>query len=1576
MKRTIKWLLFVLLLKAGVMFPQAPLWQWVDDLGTSNNEVAWDVHHDKSSGNIYACGSFDGSLSGIFGNLFGYGGGKDGFVIKYDQSGNILNAFRIGGNGDDEVKSVGTDPSGNLYVTGYYDGPVDFDPSFFNSFILTSAGSPTRDAFLAKYSPSGTFIWAVKIGDPGPLEEGTRLFVDASAVYITGSYGSSAVFRSTNSTTMSAAATQSLSNFFGAKYDLSGVVQWVVSAGGAGADKGTNVKADNNRVYFIGNYFDDAIVYNASGVSSATVTAQTNNKSNVMVLAFTQAGALSWNTNACSADEDIGYGLTLDNDNVIICGAFKTNSLSLPYPSPTFTMGNAGGQDIFLAAITKTTGVYNWISQSTGSGSGDEVATAIEKTASGDLIVTGSFKTSLNYTLFGGPVVMSSAGNEDVFVTGFNSAGNFQWVTGGGGSNVDVPYGLSSNTNNAVFVAGEYASNAVFTSINLLNVGGRNVFVGKTGCETVNNNIVSSSQTVCTGSAPITFSGTLPTGGVGGYSYQWQRSSNNFTWTAAPGTNTTLNYAAPTTTALVYYRRVLSSGVSCMYPSNTLTVTINNPPDPSVAGSSQSVCSTSATISANNPVVGTGSWSVITGPATITTPGSFSTEVTGLGVGLNRFVWTISNGVCPSSSSTLSVTRYALPSVSSAGSNQTVCANTYTLGANVPVTGNGLWTVLSGGSTLSAAANPSAAANNLGIGSNTYVWTITNGVCPPSQSTVTITRDQIPALSVAGSNQSVCATTATLTAISPSVGTGTWSLITGPAVITSVASVTTGITGLGVGNNIFQWKVINGVCPPSTSTVLIKRDAQPTISNAGSDFSVCAAVATVAANSAVTGTGSWSVITGTASVAAPLSATTNVTGLSLGANAFQWAIANGVCPVSTSTITIFRDAAPSSAVAGPAQTVCSASATLQAQAPAIGSGTWSVITGQALVQNSSLPNSSVINLAAGLNQFEWKVINGVCPPSTSTAVVVRDLPPSVAVTGAQQTVCSVSATLNAQNPGTGTGSWSVTSGPSIISSVINPSSTVTNLQVGQNSFVWTVVSGVCPPTAATLMIQRDALPDVALAGSDQTVCGNATTLTANNPSVGVGSWSVLQGGGTLLSNEDHSTTVSGLSAGENKLIWKIENGVCPNSADTTIVFSFELPSVSNAGSDQQVCSTTVTMNASKPLTGSGAWNKIQSGGQIVQPDLENTLVENLNVGINIFLWSVNNGVCPPSHDTVRILVDQPPVKADAGLDQQRCGTSQQLNAIAPLIGAGQWLAITPGPEINSISSPVSNVSSLKEGKNLFVWIVTNGVCPPSSDTLSLDIDLPPRPAFAGTDRTVCSSAFFLQGEEPDHGKGTWSLVQGKADIREAGSAKSAVELTNDSVVLRWTVVNGVCPSSYDELVIARDTVKPVAMAGDDVITENREVRLSATPDVKYPGTWIILEGSSQLNDPTDARCKVSNLSVGNNRFQWRVTKGECAAATDEVVVYLKEFKIPNGFSPNDDGYNDRFHIDGLENFTGVKLQVFNRWGTLLFEDPDYRNNWNGINQQGENLVEDTYYYVLEVPDKGNYTGFIILKRSR
>ncbi|WP_449047825.1 gliding motility-associated C-terminal domain-containing protein [Parapedobacter sp.] len=83
----------------------------------------------------------------------------------------------------------------------------------------------------------------------------------------------------------------------------------------------------------------------------------------------------------------------------------------------------------------------------------------------------------------------------------------------------------------------------------------------------------------------------------------------------------------------------------------------------------------------------------------------------------------------------------------------------------------------------------------------------------------------------------------------------------------------------------------------------------------------------------------------------------------------------------------------------------------------------------------------------------------------------------------------------------------------------------------------------------------------------------------------------------------------------------------------------------------------------------------------------------------------------------------------------------------------------------------------------------------------------------------------------------------------------------------------------------------------------------------------------------------------------------CEKIESVTVTVLNDLMVPNSFTPNGDGFNDDWEIKGLANYPNAVLQVFNRWGTLVFSSRGYTVPWSG-RHNGTPLPSGTYYYTL------------------
>ncbi len=287
----------------------------------------------------------------------------------------------------------------------------------------------------------------------------------------------------------------------------------------------------------------------------------------------------------------------------------------------------------------------------------------------------------------------------------------------------------------------------------------------------------------------------------------WNRASNSYC--TSPFTLTLTPCPCPTITG-----SVSGGGTICSGGSSTVTVTLSGGAPPYTV----TLNNGGGTHTASSPIDFTVS------PTTTTTYSVTSA--------------TDSAG-CPANvSGSATVTVNQPPTTASVGGPQEICSGGTTagLGGNTPTSGTGSWSIMSGGT---GTFNPSAATPNAtfthtgGSGPIVVRWTISNPPCSDSTANVTITIDQPPTTANAGPDQSVCGSSATLAANTPSIGTGTWSVVSGSGTFANTHDPTTTVSGLSPGANVLRWTITNGACPASADDVTITSGSASTLTALG-----------------------------------------------------------------------------------------------------------------------------------------------------------------------------------------------------------------------------------------------------------------------------------------------------------------------------------------------------------------------------------------------------------------------------------------------------------------------------------------------------------------------------------------------------------------------------------------------------------------------------------------------------------------------------------------------------------------------------------------------------------------------
>ena len=696
------------------------------------------------------------------------------------------------------------------------------------------------------------------------------------------------------------------------------------------------------------------------------------------------------------------------------------------------------------------------------------------------------------------------------------------------------------------------------------------------------------------------------------------------TWSliSGKGVITNLHSESSTITGLGIGENVFRWAIknACDTISDVVKINIIDNPTTASVGIDKAICINSTTISANTPIIGNGTWSLISGSGIIASTTTPNTSVSNLGIGVNKFTWTISN-MCGQSSATISITVESTPTLPIVGPDSKVCSSSTFLDGNTPLNGIGTWTLLSGNGTITDSHSPTSEVINLQDGINKFVWTISNS-CATNSKTIIISKENLPTTAAAGVDQIICRNNTTLSANTPIIGSGKWSLISGTGIITNISNPLSNVTGLSIGDNVFEW-TITSFCNSNSDRVTIKVEDQPTISNAGINKSVCTSSSNLTANKSLIGFGTWTIFSGAGIISDLHSENSTVTDLGIGDNVFKWTISNS-CSSSSSQVTITRILSPTIANAGNDSTFCGSIAKLNGNIASIGLGNWTVIAGTGQITSPTNRLSGITGMSIGINTFRWTISN-FCEPSNNFDDVTFTIEVSSTLSDAgtdQNPVCSTITNLAGNEPISGIGTWILESGSGIITSPNSLNSEVTDLGVGINIFKWTILNS-CNSNFDIVKIVRIEQPTIAKVTPIKPICISNSILTGNVPIVGAGVWSLISGSGIITSTSNPTSTVTNLGVGTNIFRWTIFN-TCSSSFEDVKIIVETPPTKSYVGPNQEVCGETAILDGKTPFIGYGTWSLVSGSGKINAISDTSSGISNLGVGENIFKWTISN----------------------------------------------------------------------------------------------------------------------------------------------------------------------------------------------------------------------------------------------------------------------------------------------------------------------------------------------------------------
>jgi gliding motility-associated-like protein len=886
------------------------------------------------------------------------------------------------------------------------------------------------------------------------------------------------------------------------------------------------------------------------------------------------------------------------------------------------------------------------------------------------------------------------------------------------------------------------------------------------------------------------------------------------------------------------------------------TVVITNNETIVYAGHDMTLCDNRTTLSADPPPMGgVGQWSVLQGSASFLDGAAYNSKVSGFINGSNKLIWAVMKGSCINTDTVEYICN--MPTTADAGPDQFIAGNSTILAANQPIVGTGKWSVMSGAANFSNDTLCTTSVTGLNPGANILRWSITNKGCTLFDDVV-ITNGTIEKVD-AGQNQIICDDKTKLEALKPQYGFGVWTVQKGAAIFEDNEAYNTNVTNLAPGDNILRWSVIvSGIEYYDSVTIT---NNKPTTAITGPHQILCSDSSMLIGNVPIIGAGRWTLEGGSATIADNTLYNSKVTLLGAGDNTFRWTITNGSC-VSSSTLVITNDK-PTVAYAGTDQTLCDNKTQLFPNTPFVGIGEWSVVSG-----SGNFVNNRVSNLAPGKNTLKWTIRNNNCTSSDNVEIISHK--PTDANAGNNTIVCTDSLFLSANQAITSRGElayWTIMNGSGILADSSYNKSLIKRLALGVNVLRWTINNNGCisydDVEINYAFVQSNA-------GTNADICDNHIILNANNPSVGIGEWSVIGGSGTavFVNQNSPNSEVKNLDQGKNILRWTIRNLTCISATEVTITNN--APSTAFAGGDQNLCTNVTTLSARMPLVGTGSWSVLSGSGAFMDSLSFNTTVYNIGVGSNTYRWTLRNLNCSSSDEVV--ISNNKPINTFAGVDQVLCTDSAGLNASMPVIGDGVWSIVKGAGSIKDGYNPFTYILGLAPDTNVLRWTVTNKQCVEYKD-INI-VNNKPTIAAAGADKIICSEQVILDGNVPLQGIGEWSVISGAGTFINLNAYNTlTTDLIRGNNVFRWKISKNNC-FTYDDVLIVND-LPTQPDAGTNIAVCDNMASLNANKPVIGIGHWTLLSGTGAFIDSTLYNTRIVGLGQGSNYVMWTTEHNRC-----------------------------------------------------------------------------------------------------
>ncbi|CAN5497303.1 hypothetical protein BH11BAC2_BH11BAC2_13430 [soil metagenome] len=1070
--------------------------------------------------------------------------------------------------------------------------------------------------------------------------------------------------------------------------------------------------------------------------------------------------------------------------------------------------------------------------------------------------------------------------------------------------------------------------------------------------------------------------------------------------------------SADTTQGYVY---LILTGNSCETPKDTLRINFTSAPIV-LAGSNQFICGRD-TVHLSGSVTGgssTGIWfgngSGIFLPNAAILNGKYYPSAQDVQNGqVKLYLTSTANGTC---NPTLdSITIYFTPSINlSAGSDQLVCANNFSIGLNGSISGGtttGQWTT-SGNGFFAPNANQInatyiATANDTASGFvYLYLTSTNNGNCQAKEDSVRITFTDAPII-IAGMNEQICANNHDIqlnnsnafntSAYSWSTnGTGTFTpsnTVLHPVYHASAADILLGQVQLYLSSG-----TANGCYSVSDSLKLSINPAP--IVYAGSDTSICKNDHDIQLNGAVagiTGTGVWS-SNGTGNFMPDATTLNAIYNLST-ADSINGSISlilistnNGNC-LSVSDTVIIQYIQPGIVNAGNNITIC-ANSVLPLNGLVSGAATagiWSTTGTGIFTPSTSDLNATYTPGSADTSNGAVQLIltaNSCEQPSDTLTVSFTSAP--IADAGTDQSVCANNAmfaltgSIQNANGGTWSGGNGVYSpGSNALVTTYTPSANEIN-NGGVDLILTSTGNGICNSTTSVIHITITPAP-VVNAGTDLDLCKLTNSIQLQGSVTGAstsGQWTT-SGTGAFNPAGNILNCFYTLSPGDTALnnidliLTSTAFGNCIAVSDTVSIHLKD-PVLINAGADQYLCASQLQASLLGNISGGASAGKWKSSGTgyFIPNDssLSSTYIlstaDSLAGFVQLTLQSNGNGLCPAATDTILLHV-QYQHEVNAGADVLKCPVLDPISLIGSIRNAtgAKWNASGSGIFSPSDTAMIAYYIPGAQDtvlKTIYISLTTknDGGCSTKSDTLTLQFDDLLQSEFLSGNGCEDHILNFTDNSTIPGGNLNywfWNFSDGSTSLQQ--NPEHTFDQPGNYQVSLFTRSDNGCEGS----IVHTINVYPSPIAG---FSSNANGFLSGeainfvNTGTGYISSWWNFGDSAAISASDNpihtyaAPGTYSVVQILTNQFGCSDSlKDDIVINSDEIQVFPPE--LPSAFSPNGDNVNDILFVKGGP-FKTISFSMYDEWGHLLFNSTKSTEGWDG--SKGKPLPIGVYLYTV------------------